>query len=514
MSNSKAKTKTRSPLSFLKKISLSESTGSKIPVGLSYLYLAIPMYIFMFGWLKLPLAIIMAALLSGGLYKALKNAPAMEVTFFARKQLPKLIMVVLIAAAWVYLSGIGGYSYQNQDHMWRNAVLAKLVSNDWPVIITETGEYFENPVALIYYFALWLPAACVGKMFGMAAAQTFLFWWCVAGVSLLFMLISGLNKKISPWLLIAFIFFSGLDAVGYFILHNSADHIWLDVNHIENWAYGFQMSSFCTQLFWVYNQAIPAWIITALLLCQKDNRSVIFIYSFSFLACSLPAIGMLPVLCCIGITRIVKTYDKTKPFKENLQGLCKEAFTFQNVFTGVPMALVSYLFFKANTSGTVGFRKTDMERLRMTYLIFILLEFLVYYFAIFKTHKREPLYWVTLATLLIVPMISFGYHVDFVMRTSIPSLVVLFVMVTDSIEKNKASGDKRTNLIIIALLLAGGITAYHEIGRSVRRTAEHCENPDTVIDNPEIDLYEDGARRNFFGEYQDSLFFKYFAKKN
>lgn len=43
---------------------------------------------------------------------------------------------------------------------------------------------------------------------------------------------------------------------------------------------------------------------------------------------------------------------------------------------------VKAVFESDNTSGTVGFRKTDMERLRMTYLIFILLEFLVYYFAI------------------------------------------------------------------------------------------------------------------------------------
>lgn len=493
--------------------SKNDDKASKFPIGISYLYLAIPMYIFMFGWLKLPFALIMAVVLTFGLFKAWRDAPKMEITLFERRNIGKLLIIIALAMLWVYLSGIGGFAFQNYDHMWRNAVLEKLVTQEWPVIITETGAYFDKPAALIYYFALWLPAACFGKIFGLSAAHTFLYWWCVIGVSLVFILLSALNKKISIWLILGFVFFSGLDAVGDFVLHNSTNYIWFANNHLENWAFGFQMSSLTTQLFWVFNQAIPAWLITLLLLCQKDNRSVIFIYSFSFLSCTLPAIGMLPILACIGISRIARTYDRTKAFKENGKPILKEALSFQNLVTGVLTALISYLFLKSNSTGNSGFRMTEIKKLMMSYLIFVLLEFLVYYFAIYKTQKKNPLFWTSLVTLLIVPMISFGPHVDFVMRASIPSLIVLYTLIADSMKKNNEAGDKKADIIIAALLIAGGFTAYHEISRSVGTTIEHSSNDEVTIIANEIDLYEDGARGNFFGEYQDSVFFKYFAKK-
>ncbi|HRR77899.1 MAG: hypothetical protein IJK31_06340 [Ruminococcus sp.] len=499
---------------FKKKISkFNKKDSSSLPIQLGYIYLAIPMYIFFFGWLKTPVAMLMFAVLTAGLLLALKSAPKMDVSQITCANLPKLALMAAMAVIWVYLSGIGGFAFQNYDHMWRNGILEKLVDNDWPVIITDTQPYFQKPVAMIYYFALWLPAACVGKVWGMQAAYTFLFYWCVAGVLLVMTLISGLLKKFSPWIVLAFICFSGLDAVGDFVLFNSTGHLWFTSNHLENWAPGFQMSSMTTQLFWVFNQAIPAWVITLLLLHQKDNRSIIFIYAFSFMGCTLPSIGMLPILACIGIRRIIQSYDKKKVFKDNAIAIAKEAFTIQNAVCGVMMALLSFLFLKSNSSSSDGFRKTEMDRYRMSYLLFIFLEFMVYYFAIYTRKKRDPLYWVSMATLLIVPMISFGPHIDFVMRASIPGLVVLFILIMSALAESSKAKDIKQTAAIIILLSVGGLTAYHEIVRSVNTTIDHGNNPEVAIEAEHIDLFEDGFRNNFFGEYEDSFFFKYLAKK-
>lgn len=493
--------------------SVKTSNTSAAPVQLAYCYLAIPMFIFLFGWLRLPLAILLAGVLAAGLYFACTHAPEMDTSLLTKASLPKIAVIVILAAVWVYMSGIGCYAYQNYDHMWRNAILEKLVSSEWPVIVTDTGSYFEHPVAFIYYFALWLPAACFGKLFGLAAAHAFLYCWCLIGVLLVFTLLLGYCKKLSPWVVLGFIFFSGLDAVGDFVMHNSAGYLWFTGNHLENWAYGFQMSSITTQLFWVFNQAIPAWLITLLLLMQKDNRSLIFVYSFSFMTCTLPAIGMLPVIACIGIRRIVQMYDRSKTFKENLRPIVCEVLTFQNICTGILMTLVSYLFLKANTTGGSGFKKTDMHNLFASYLIFILLEFVIYYLLIYARKKRDPLYWVTLVSLLIIPMISFGEHVDFVMRASIPSLVVLFTMVIEALSEYRSAGNKAAALVLTGVLLVGGLTAYHEVDRTICKTIDHVMHPDDVpIVADEIDLYEDSKRSNFFGEYEDSLFFRYLAK--
>ena len=487
-------------------------TESALPGQIAYCYLAIPMAIFLLGWLRIPIAFFMVCVLGAGLFFACKHAPSMDVSALTKANLPKAAVIVLLAAVWVYFSGIGGYAYQNYDHMWRNAILEKLVSSDWPVIVTDTGDYFDKPVAFIYYFALWLPAACWGKLFGLEAAQGFLYLWCVIGVLLVFTLLLGLSRRLSPWIVIGFIFFSGLDAVGEFILHNNADYLWFTGNHLENWAYGFQMSSVTTQLFWVFNQAIPAWLITLLMLLQKDNRSLVFVYSFSFMTCTLPAIGMLPVIGCIFIRRIVQVYDKSRSFKENLRPVLLDFCTFQNLCTGLLLTLVSYLFLKSNTTGGSGFRLNDMERLLAPYLIFTLLEFVVYYLAIYAKKKRDPLYWVTFATLLLVPLVGFGEHVDFVMRASIPSLIVLYTMIVEALCGYRASGEKAAALVLTGLLVLGGLTAYHEIDRSVCGSVDHARDPEISVTASEIDLFEDGKRGNFFGEYQDSVFFRYLAK--
>lgn len=487
---------------------------SKLPIRSAYIYLSVPMYIFVFGWLKLPYGIITALALTVGVFFAWKDAPEMDIPDFNRHSIAKIIGIIAIAFIWVYVSGIGGFAYQNYDFMWRNGLLEKLVAEDFPVIIKDENPYFENPAALIYYFAAWLPAALVGKMWGIKAANIFLYLWCAAGILIVFSLLSLRNKKQSVFLVLAFIFFSGLDAVGDFILHNSTGYLWFSTAHIENWSYGFQMSSFCTQLFWVFNQAIPAWIITLLLLCQKNNRSVLFIYSFSFMACTLPAIGMIPILACIGIWRIIELYDKAKVLVENVKIILKDIFTFQNMCSGVILTLLSGMFLTSNTSTKNKFHMTDIKRLFMSYLIFCLLEFLVYYFAIYKYQKKNPLYWTSLAALLIVPTISFGIHVDFVMRASIPSLVVLFLLTADTLKICCEKKDKIKALVLTFILLCGSITSYHEILRSISTTIEHGKNTDISITAPEIDLFEDGYRNNFFGEYGDSVFFKYFVKNS
>ena len=489
-----------------------EKHTSKIPAIMGYIFLSIPMYIFFFCWLRIAYSIIMILILSLGLFFACKSAPKIDISYLTKSNGCKIAAAVILAAVWVYLSGIGKLAFQNYDHMWRNAILEKLVNENWPVVIEDTHGYFQQPVAFIYYFAIWLPAALFGKIFGLEAAHIFLFVWCTIGILLVFLILTGIRKKLSLLMLAAFVLFSGLDAVGDFILNNTPDHLWFATNHLENWAWGFQMSSFSTQLFWVFNQAIPAWLLTALFLIQKDNRSLVFIYSLSFMSCTLPAIGMIPVIACIGICRIVKIFKKKNGIPTSIKMVLAEVLTVQNIITGLSVTLISFLFLKANTTGNSGFRFNEMGKLFMSYLIFALLEFGVYFIAMNRTQKKVPLYWVSLGTLMIVPLIAFGPHVDFVMRASIPSLIVMFVLIFDTIDKSKEGRSRYVSYILTALLLLGGINAYHEIARSVTTTIKHITDPNVAIEADKIDLLEDGNRGNFFGEFQDSFFFKYLSR--
>lgn len=490
-----------------------QNRTSSIFIKIAYLYLAIPFLIFTFGWFRLPIAIISAGIVITGLYFAFRYAPKTDISQFSKENIPKILMIVIIAFIWVYMSGIGGFAFQNFDHMWRNAILKNLVEYEWPIIINDASPYFSEPVAMIYYFAFWLPAACVGKVMGLQAAHTFLYFWSVLGVLIVFYLISAFHKKISVPVIIAFVFFSGLDIVGSFLYNNHADFTWFSSEHIEHWAYGFQISSLTTQLFWVFNQSVPAWIVTLMLLHSKDAKSLVFIYSFSLLFCTLPAVGMIPIVAYLAISQCIKMYDKSLEAKKNIKIIAHEIFTFQNVVAGGFIGIMSFLFLKNNSSGSGGIQIIDVKNYFMLYLFFCFFEFIVYFVAIYKTQHKNKLFYLSLFSLLIVPFIKVGANIDFVMRASIPALIILFLMIIDTL-KIYIANKKYVNAGVLCLLLAlGGITAEHEIMRSVITTSKAGQDPSVSIIAEEIDLMENYMRNNFFGECTDTFFFRYIVRQ-
>lgn len=487
--------------------------GKKSPALISavYLYLALPILIFFIGWLKLWLAIPAVLILLAALYFALRSAPAIYMPEFNKNNLLTILVILVTAFIWLYFSGIGGMAYQNSDFLWRNAVFKMLVEEKWPVVIENAAPYFDSPVALIYYFAFWLPAALFGKVFGMSAGIAFQFVWAYIGIILTIYLLIAARKKLSVWPAFVFIFFSGLDVLGQFILINSSTFTWFNSSHIENWASGFQYSSFTTQLFWVFNQAIPAWLITLALYHQKDNRSIVFLYSFALLSCTLPAIGLLPFVVFFAISNIIRNYNCEKRFRENFFGIIKNLFTFTNVAGGGFVGIISFLFLRTNSSGQkAGF--TDMKTYMASYLLFIFFEFLIYFILIYRAKPHTGLYYTTLISLLLIPLFKVGTSIDFVMRASIPALLLLCLMVIKAFDHYHI-GKKR--LLLSTLLLAvviGGITAQHEIIRSLQITLAAHGDSSKYLTEP-VDLITDGHRGNFFGTTDNSFFFEYMAKK-
>lgn len=101
---------------------------------------------------------------------------------------------------------------------------------------------------------------------------------------------------------------------------------------------------------------------------------------------------------------------------------------------------------------------------------------------------------------------------DFCMRASIPSLIVLFTLVIDA-EISLFDEKKRIASTILAIVIAiGGITSLHEILRTIQCTPNNFLNPEATSEAAHIDLLEEGMRNNFFGEFENSVFFKYIAK--
>lgn len=478
---------------------------------ISYLYLALPFFLFVVGYFKVALAIPCFAVLCISMWFAWKQSPFNLKMEINHQTIILGAAIIAIVFVWVYFSGIGGFTYQNADHSVRNEILELMVERNWPVSLEDGGGYFEKPV-LVYYFAFWFPAALFGKCFGLMAGHFFLYFWTVLGLLLVFRHIMEYTKQFKLWPIIIFIFFSGLDLLGKFIVSDTSGFLWIDDSHSEFWVQNMQFSSNTTQLFWVFNQAVPAWLITMLLLNSKDNRSIVFIYSFGILACPMPAIGMIPIIFYFVIQRYRKLCQKSEAFKDSIIVWAKEHFTFQNFFGGGLIGISSFLFLKGNVAGSqVGISDSDSgtKIFVMSYILFVFFEILIYFILLYRKNYRNGLYWVILVSLLLMPFVKIGFAADFTMRASIPALVILcmFVITTfadylENFQKNKGV------CIILALSLAiGSLTAFHEI----KRTAMYTVRGYTEI-YKDFDFEIVSDKSNFFGEADDSIFFKYIAK--
>ncbi|SET25688.1 hypothetical protein SAMN02910413_2293 [Pseudobutyrivibrio sp. C4] len=309
----------------------------------SYIYIALPLAFFIFGWTKIyligaPLTIAIFV----SLYRMAKNAECRTFNIIeSKKDIIKIVIIITIILLWVYFSGIGGYTWQNNDHKWRNEIFEILIEYKWPVV--KGTAYGSNGMS--YYIGFWIIPAMIGKLFGVNAGYFAQYVWAVIGVSLVYLLISKKNEGLYIWPLLIFVFFSGLDIIGLLLRNNDAFFKYTFGMHIDNWAVGYQFSSFTTQLFWVFNQAIYGWIVTLLVL-DENNANMVLVMAAGLFSAPLPVVGLFPMALC----RIWN--NSAKDNHNGISGIIKKAFTslitYENVIGIISAVVVGSMFLSNN----------------------------------------------------------------------------------------------------------------------------------------------------------------------
>ncbi|MDR2733144.1 MAG: hypothetical protein LBC99_00705 [Spirochaetota bacterium] len=472
-------------------------------ITLAYLFL--PFLIFLAGWVKPVISIPMFAVLLYILFRMQKSFPDFWMPELHKRNLLKLIAIFCLILFWVYISGIGASVAQNTDHLHRNAVFQSLVEEDWPVIYS-SNEHYHKPVALVYYFGFWLPSAVVGKLFGISAGSIAQMLWAAMGIFIFYCFFLAIFvRKIVFWPLIIFIFFSGLDILGIRLLGRDTSTVG-STEHLEWWASPFQYSSITTQIFWVFNQALPAWLAAVLLLLQKDNRFIVVIIALVLISSTLPFVGLLIIACAIIIKNICSENAPritAAAFKDSMYRL----FSFENVVGGGLIGLSSYFFLKTNIAGSkiALLSSHSTKGILFLWMLFFMVEAGLYILAIYKYQKGSYLYYVSAVSLAIIPFIRVGYFSDFCMRASIPVLVLLFFMVIDTLLKAFAAKDKMIIAVLALLLIIGSSTPYREIVRTTSTTVQNF-HARRQIEAGSVDL-SSGAQDNFCGYVKNTFFF-------
>jgi hypothetical protein len=497
---------------------------------ITYLYLIIPFIIFCMGWLRLSIALPIVGLIIFVLWQFLHRDQASE----EKTPLWIIFYMALFAGLWVFLSGVGGYSFQNWDHNWRNVVLRDLIAYDWPVIYSNPDK---GPIKmLVYYVGYWLPAALAGKLFGWKFANFILFLWTWLGVFLVAFHLNGKLKTSVFKTTLLFIFFSGMDVLGTLFFAADYPTLWPPIQHLEIWSGDLQYSSFTTQLFWVFNQAVPAWLCVVLILESNDllfDRSnlnspsfyqKLFIWSLCFFFAPLASIGLFPYLCI--------EWPKGMNFK----------LLFKNIHPGFLFAsgivvLISFLFFSSNSAAQErGFQSLTL----MDFLPFFLLEGGILWLLLAPMKWRDPYWTVTGLLLLALPFIQIGSGRDFVMRASIAPLFYLMVMTGEVVFQNTVPRFYRWAFVFVLLL--GTLTPLYEINRSIYRTFDyyfildesqlaqpplepvtHLEQPGTPESEhpgslaaegiPTLKFMTDELSKNFIANVRQSLYYRFLSSR-
>jgi hypothetical protein len=471
-------------------------------------WLIVPFLIFILGWLRLYYAIPIAAAVVWSFYLFIKKSKPIELPKLNRRTAIIASVSLLGIVLWVFASGIGGYMYQNDDFLYRNAILIDLIKHPWPVIFSPAELKGSEPFAMVYYFGFFLPSALVGKLFGVKAAAAAMWLWSFIGVSCLWLLLITKIKKISILPLLFIALFGGMDIIGCLLYAKPLSF----TEHIQWWGKPWQFSAMSTQFFWVFNQSLPAWILLALLMLQKERHSLVFLMGLLLFFAPLPFTGALPFF-------IIRLLPPLKQLKTGFNAAYfKGIFTPQNLLGGGFIGIISFLFYSTNLAGNnyrfYQFKQGDVLR----FVIFTLLEFGILAILLFKENRKNVDYWLIIAVLLFSPFVRVGPMLDFCMRFSIPALFFLLVLSMESCLNLKLSSliKQRKNwlplvrsIALIAVLCIGSVTSGLELSRSIVRTAQGENQPKyelgTVL-NSRFTLIP-----NFIGKKEGTIFFDFLA---
>jgi hypothetical protein len=395
-------------------------------------------------------------------------------------------------------------------------------------------------IPLTYYFGFWLPAALVGKAAGLAAGWAALLAWTGIGLTIFTVLVFALLKRFAVWPVVVFAIFGGMDliekliwgTVDGFASINSVE--WIDLEYL------YCFTSFGDQLTTVFNQAVPAWILTALVLSQRDNRSVVAVCALGAIECPLPEVG-LAVIVAVWMARrpggdpadwsvaAAAAGDGSSVSRSwaRIRAAVAEAISPQNVVIGA-IGLAVFGSFLASTLNQVGLTaqppQTSRDIARLA--VFWVFEFGVMFALIRRPWRGSPLWWAALGTMLVLPLARVGVFNDLNMRAVIPAQVVLYLMVCWTLAQAKRpwrSFQAAALALVLAVgsgstlhtaffygeadLRAGGFVAQGADWRNARQSVMKRLVP-SWRENPTA---QEPYWRQYFGD-QDGLFYRVFAR--
>lgn len=477
-------------------------------VWLSLIYTALPVAIFLLGWLKPVWAFLTTACLVGAIILAGRqiisalcafrteptaSGPASPPHGVATPRWQTLIAAwtaIFLVVAVVLLWGAGGYGPQDSDHPKHNAIFKALIEGPWPTYVaSDRGEF-----PLVFYIAYYLPSALIGKFWGWEAACHALQLWSVAGLVLSlswFWLLAGrINWKVPA----VFFFFSGWDVVGAAIvrlwhwLENASGSLttfslvdidwaalrwwnwqmrWWDLELARNYPNPIE------QLFFVPHQVLGGWIIVGMIVAIGLRAPQI---AFATLGILCTIVSLWAPLILIGLLPIVLwLLWQTKAHAQAGRILWRVLLSPANLLTAPAFVMIALYYatrwgpvpFSAAAEAGFGIGQPSFPWPLFLIRIGLFLLVEVFIFAAILIWLRPfeglaecRLFWVSLIWLVILPFFRYGACNDLVMRASTPALFLFAAWVARTVSTTSTPVVKR--LIVAGCLLIGSTAPFSD----------------------------------------------------
>lgn len=428
-----------------------------------------------------------------------------------------LITAVAVIVGICLVTGIGGVFPQAGDWEKHNAVLRDLMQRPWPV-------YYEahDRSMLTYYLGQYLVPALAGRITGsFDVANAVMGAYCIYGLLLVYLLLIRLTKadnaKKQLTTVVVMMFFCGALCVVQMLLkliytdsmYSLGSYHWVLVDGIM-----LQYRSNLVMIRWVLPQIIVPWM-AVMIYMEKIRRAeyyvLILLPSLLFGSFSFAALAVIAVLTVF-------------PLLLNQKLTIRQILSPLNILPAATLGLILFFYFVGNlevdkpVSSSFRFEIYDLRHIAV-YLIFCFFMFGIYAICVYEKNKKDPLFYVNVAILMILPWFRMGLCNDVVMSGSISSLFILMIMVLELLfdERNSTSLGIRKGVVIVMLML-GMTYPICEIRDNIRYDSEGMNIASayssmelfTERGNPEIS--EDLMYNYYTYDMEGKVFCEYIAR--
>lgn len=416
--------------------------------SLSYLYL--PIIIFSLTWLNLFFGIIMTALIGFTIWDSVGNTDTFKIKW--KKEWPYLLIGLCCILVWALLSGLGGFFQQSYDWQKHNVLINDFINKSWPV-----QYHFHGKNGVVsYYIGEYILPGIVGKIAGFNSAQLFLLIWIVIGLSLLVLSIYKWIGKRNGVILLLTIF--SLIMFSPFIYPLSGIYsTWGQMDYSpmttmgEWFSHSFiaQYTSNISLLRFVFPQFVPIALVVSIWIRRQRNYRLWGILAASTILYSTFAFFGLVAL--MGLTLLFDLYRGKVKWRDIF---CRENILSFGVIVILLMYIVCNILQPKPANEQMQFTFVNIWQHKLAFLT-LQGSWILWVLLLLKSEKKNPLLYFSSFILFILPFCHFGAANDLVMRVSIPSLLIINLMVIKNIVNNWNVDRYFSYLLIGALLVAG-----------------------------------------------------------